>query len=94
MRNFLAGVILTRGVSQLGPALEAALSRAEGDPLVINDVLQALSRFSLIRIDGERETFGIHRMVQEVFRAAMDDTPSPPLGRTGGSSSRPSLSRR
>ena len=67
--------LLTRGVSQLGPALEAALSRAEGDPLVVNDVLQALGRFSLIRIDGERETFGIHRMVQEVLRDAMDDAP-------------------
>ena len=67
--------ILTRGVSQLGPALEAALSRAEGDPLVVNDVLQALGRFSLIRIDGERETFGIHRMVQEVLKDAMADDP-------------------
>ena len=67
--------LLTRGVSQLGSALEAALSRAEGDPLAVNDVLQALGRFSLIRIDGERETFGIHRMVQEVLRAAMDDAP-------------------
>ena len=67
--------LLTRGVSQLGPALEAALSRAEGDPLVVNDVLQALGRFSLIRIDGERETFGIHRMVQEVLKDAMDDAP-------------------
>ena len=67
--------LLTRGVSQLGSALEAALSRAEGDPLAVNDVLQALGRFSLIRIDGERETFGIHRMVQEVLRAEMDDAP-------------------
>ena len=58
-------------MSQLGPALEAALSRAGGDPLVVNDVLQALGRFSLIRIDGERETFGIHRMVQEVLKDAM-----------------------
>ena len=63
--------LLTRGVSQLGPALEAALSSA--DPLVVRDVLLALDRFSLVRVDGERETFGIHRIVQEVLKHAMAD---------------------
>ena len=63
--------LLTRGVSQLGPALEAALSSA--DPLVVRDVLLALDRFSLVRVDGERETFGIHRIVQEVLKLAMAD---------------------
>ena len=63
--------LLTRGVSQLGPALEAALSST--DPLVVRDVLLALDRFSLVRVDGERETFGIHRIVQEVLKHAMAD---------------------
>ena len=86
--------LLTRGVSQLGPALEAALSRAEGDPLVVNDVLQALGRFSLIRIDGERETFGIHRMVQEVLKDAMDDAPRRLWAERAVRAVEPSLSRR
>ena len=50
-----------------------ALARADGDPLVVNDLLRTLARFSLIRIDGMNETYGIHRMVQEVLKYAMDD---------------------
>jgi len=65
--------LLTRGASQLGSALEVALSRAVGDPLVVNHVLQAPGRFSLIRIDGETKTFGIHQMVQVVLKVEMDD---------------------
>jgi len=40
---------------------------------LVNDLLRPLARFSLIRIDGARETYGTHRMVQEVLRYAMDD---------------------
>ena len=86
--------LLIRGVSEFGPALEAALSRAEGDPLVVNDVLQALGRFSLIRIDGERETLGIHRMVQEVLRAEMDDAPRRLWAERAVQTVEPSLSQR
>ena len=65
--------LLTRGAPELGPPVKDALAKADGDPLLVHDLLQPLSRFSLIRIDGHAETYSIHRMVQEVLKAAMDD---------------------
>ena len=41
--------------------------------MLVHDLLRPLGRFSLIRIDGHDETYSIHRLVQEVLKAAMDD---------------------
>ena len=65
--------LLTGGASELGPEVEAALSQADDAPLLVHDLLRPLGRFSLIRIDGKAETYSIHRLVQEVLKAAMDD---------------------
>jgi tetratricopeptide (TPR) repeat protein len=65
--------LLTRGAPELGRPLNEALASAEGDPLVVVDLLRTLARFSLIRLDGMNETYGIHRMVQEVLKDAMGD---------------------
>ena len=65
--------LLTGGASELGPEVEAALSQAGDAPLDVDDLLQRLGRFSLIHIDGDGETYSIHRLVQEVLKAAMDD---------------------
>ena len=65
--------LLADGASQLGPAVQQALAGAEEDPLLVHDLLGPLSRFSLIGIDGQTEAYSIHRMVQEVLKAAMDD---------------------
>jgi tetratricopeptide (TPR) repeat protein len=48
-------------------------AEAEGSPLLVRDLLRPLSRFSLICINGPDEMYGIHRLVQEVLKAAMDD---------------------
>jgi tetratricopeptide (TPR) repeat protein len=66
--------LLTKGASELGPQVRDTLAMTGGDPLVVNDLLQPLGRFSLIRIDGHAETFSIHRVVQDVLRDAMHDT--------------------
>ena len=66
--------LLTRGAPQLGPPVQEAFAEANGDPLLVHDLLRPLGRFSLIRIDGHGETYSIHRLVQEVLKAAMDDT--------------------
>jgi len=66
--------LLTREAPQLGPPVQEAFAEADGDPLVVHDLLRPLGRFSLIRIDGYGETYSIHRLVQEVLEAAMDDT--------------------
>jgi tetratricopeptide (TPR) repeat protein len=63
--------LLTGGARELGPPVEQALIGAV-DPLLVLDLLRPLGRFSLIRIDGDTEAYSIHRLVQEVLKAAMD----------------------
>jgi tetratricopeptide (TPR) repeat protein len=65
--------LLARGASKLGSSVSGALSKADADPVLVNDLLWSLGRFSLIRIDRDAKTYGIHRLVQEVLKAAMDD---------------------
>ena len=62
--------LLTDGVSQLGPVLAEALATSE-DPLVLNEALEPLTRYSLIRLDVDTQTYSIHRMVQEVVKDQM-----------------------
>ncbi len=57
--------LLTQGASQLGPVLADTLATSE-DPLALNEALEPLTRYSLIRLDVETQTYSIHRMVQEV----------------------------
>ncbi len=59
--------LLTDGASQLGPVLAGALAASE-DPLALNEALEPLTRYSLIRLDVDAQTYSIHRMVQEVVK--------------------------
>jgi hypothetical protein len=65
--------LLVRGAPQLGPILAAALAGAASDPLVVNNLLAPLIRYSLIRVNRADKSFSIHRMVQQVLKAAMDE---------------------
>ena len=58
--------LLTEGASQLGPALATY-----EDPLTLNEALEPLTRYSLIRLDVDTQTYSIHRMVQEVVKDQM-----------------------
>ena len=62
--------LLTEGASQLGPLLSDTLVSSE-DPLALNEALEPLTRYSLIRLDVETQTYSIHRMVQEVVKDQM-----------------------
>ena len=62
--------LLTEGASQLGPVLGKALATSE-DPLALNEALEPLTHYSLIRLDAESQTYSIHRMVQEVVKDQM-----------------------
>src|SRR4029079_13797135 len=42
------------------------------DPLALNKVLEPLTRYSLIRLDIDSQTYKIHRLVQEVLKDEMD----------------------
>ena len=68
--------LLTEGGSQLGEALAAALEDAAEDPLIVNELLEPLCTYSLIRVDRANQTYSIHRLVQDVVRAdlAMAET--------------------
>jgi tetratricopeptide (TPR) repeat protein len=59
--------LLTNGASQLGPTIAKALSNFS-DPLALNEALEPLARYSLIRLDIETQTYSIHRMVQEAVK--------------------------
>jgi tetratricopeptide (TPR) repeat protein len=61
--------LLTGGASQLGQVLANAL--ASEDPLALNEALEPLTRYSLIRFAVETQTYSIHRMVQEVLKDQM-----------------------
>jgi tetratricopeptide (TPR) repeat protein len=64
--------LISQGAPDLGALVVAAFAEAVGDPLVVNDLLQPLARFSLIRINVEAEVYSIHRLVQEVLKDTMD----------------------
>ena len=51
----------------LGPALAGALSEVEEEPLAINEIIEPLTRYSLVQFDRERRTVTIHRLVQQVL---------------------------
>jgi tetratricopeptide (TPR) repeat protein len=60
--------LISGGASHLGTALSKAVKQAERDPLVVNTLLESLTRYSLIRIDIPSRTYSIHRLVQEVVK--------------------------
>ncbi|MEM7066502.1 MAG: tetratricopeptide repeat protein [Cyanobacteria bacterium P01_B01_bin.77] len=64
--------LLIQGRNQLGDALANILMNAEEDPLVVNEILEPLCAYSLIRVDEMEQTFSIHRLLQEVTRAEME----------------------
>jgi tetratricopeptide (TPR) repeat protein len=63
--------LLTEGARELGQPLCDAVKPS--DPLAICEVLEPLTRFSLVGIDAECRTYSIHRLVQEVIKDAMGD---------------------
>ncbi len=61
--------LLTNGATSISPALDAALKQAR----FVNEVLFPLTRYSLVTINPESQTYSIHRLVQHVIQADMDD---------------------
>ena len=60
--------IITEGAPVLGPVLEPVVA----DAFQLNEAIQVLRRFSLIRRDGEAKVLNIHRLVQAVLKDRMD----------------------
>ena len=64
--------LLTKGAGHLGPVLSEVLARAVDDPLVVDETLEPLTRYSLIHRDVDAQTYSLHRLVQEVVKDKMD----------------------
>ena len=60
--------LLTRGAGELG----AVLGAVAADPFKLNEALEVLRRYSLVRRDGSRHMLSIHRLVQTVIKESMD----------------------
>ncbi|HEV8715352.1 MAG TPA: FxSxx-COOH system tetratricopeptide repeat protein [Candidatus Binatia bacterium] len=65
--------LVTLGAVELGPALSAVLANVNADPLVLDEVLEPLTQYSLIRRDLEVQTYDIHCLVQAVLKNSMDE---------------------
>ncbi|UCE07514.1 MAG: CHAT domain-containing protein, partial [bacterium] len=64
---------ITSGTNELGPHLSKALSDYEADPLLIDEIMEPLTQYSLIHRDIQSQTYDIHRLVQAVYRETMDN---------------------
>ena len=64
--------LLRDGAVELGPTIAAALVGAREDPLLIDEVLEPLTRYSLIHRDVGEQSYSMHRLVQAVTRDGMD----------------------
>jgi tetratricopeptide (TPR) repeat protein len=66
--------IISNGAMELGEALSSSLKNIKTDPLIIEDILDPLTKFSLIHRNPGKSLYSIHRMVQVVLRDRMDET--------------------
>jgi tetratricopeptide (TPR) repeat protein len=60
--------IITEGVEELGPVL----GQVADDPLLLNDAVQVLRRYSLVKRDPETKQLNMHRLVQVVVKESLD----------------------
>jgi len=61
--------IIIEGAPELGPVLEPVAV----DPIELNDAIGELLKFSLVQKDSEANTITIHRLVQTVVKAGMNE---------------------
>jgi hypothetical protein len=61
-------------VEKGGAEISAALAEALAEAAVVNEVLSPLTEYSLIGLDGEREEYSVHRLVQAVVRDGMTES--------------------
>jgi tetratricopeptide (TPR) repeat protein/transcriptional regulator with XRE-family HTH domain len=67
--DYIPEALLTDGASELGSVLESTVS----DPLLLNDAIQVLRRYSLIKRDPVEKYLNIHQLVQLVLKDGLDE---------------------
>jgi cellulose biosynthesis protein BcsQ/tetratricopeptide (TPR) repeat protein len=65
--------LLVAAANELGGPIASALASAADDPLAIDEVLDPLTRYSLIRRNRESQTFSVHNLVADLVRARVSD---------------------
>ena len=65
--------LIVKGSSECGPVLSEVLADATQDPLRLNKAIKPLSRYSLIHISPNSQSYSIHRLVQKVLKDRMDE---------------------
>jgi len=63
--------LFAKGAQAAGGAVASAL--ADADALSMAELLRPLARYSLVRTDAASHAFGVHRLVAEIVRDALDD---------------------
>jgi len=64
----ISEAMLTEGASELGPTLEPVAA----DTFLLNEAIQVLRRYSLIKRDPETKVLNLHRLVQVVLKENLD----------------------
>ena len=64
--------MLASVAQSLGPALAAQLAGGSADRLALEDVIEPLNRFSLVRRRPGTYDFGVHRLVQRTVRDSLE----------------------
>ncbi|HET8888232.1 MAG TPA: FxSxx-COOH system tetratricopeptide repeat protein [Candidatus Angelobacter sp.] len=68
--------LFEKGTEAMPEKLALELAEAADNPLVLDDLLSPLLRYSLVRRDDEKWTYSIHPLVQEVVREGLPDQKS------------------
>jgi tetratricopeptide (TPR) repeat protein len=63
--------LFEKGATEMPPTLAAKLADVADNPLVLDELLTPLLRFSLIRRDEEKRAYSIHPLTQEVVREGL-----------------------
>jgi len=63
--------LIARGAPDLGPTLAAALAGVMEDPLLLDEALEPLHRYSLVRRNVAGRTYSIHPIMQAVLLDSM-----------------------
>ena len=62
--------VFEKGAAALGEPIAGVLDDPD-DALAMNELLRPLTRYSLVRSDPQSRSLGVHRLVQEIVRAAI-----------------------
>jgi len=65
--------IFVAGAKELGPEISESLKDVQSNPLMLDELLEPLSQYSLIKRDLASKTFNIHRLVQAAIKEVTDD---------------------